>query len=251
MTKKQSHKDINFASFKAMAKDKNLSRYEKIGFPKEYRQGKEEAILLDIMQKVPLLKDAKKINILDIGPGCSDLPNYITDLCKKNKNTLTWCDSSEMLVNLPNEKFITKIAGPFPETFAALKKTNPCGFDVIICYSVFHYIAFEFNIFDFLDKSIFLLKDGGQMIIGDIPNFSKRRRFFASKNGVKFHQDFMKTEELPNLEYNMVQEKTIDESMLDAMIARARFNGCDAYLMPQNSKLPMSNRRDDLIIRKP
>ncbi len=251
MSKKTSYDDFNFATFQKMAQDKKLNQYEKIGFPTKYRQGKEEIIFADILQKLPLLKNGKKLNVLDIGPGCSDLPNYTVTLCKKNGNKLTWCDSSEMLANLPNEKFITKIPGPFPETFDAVKKQNPHGFDVIICYSVFHYIAFEHNIFTFLDKALLLLKDGGQMIIGDIPNFSKRQRFFASKNGIKFHQTFMKTKELPQVEYNTIKEKVIDESMLDAMINRARFSGFDAYLVPQNSELPMSNRRDDLIIQKP
>ena len=251
MAKKSSYDNFSFDVFKKMAKDKSLSRYEKIGFPDEYRKGKEELIFADIMQKVPLLKNGKKLNILEIGPGCSDLPNYMIALCKKNQNSLTWCDSTEMLENLPDQKSIKKIPGPFPTTFDIVKKQNPRGFDVIICYSVFHYIAFEHNIFDFLDKAILLLKDGGQMIIGDIPNASKRRRFFASKNGIKFHQNFTKSKELPKVEYNIVQEKVIDESMLDAMINRARFSGCDAYLVPQDSTLPMSNRRDDLIIRKP
>jgi len=251
MSKKQSYDNFNFAQFKKMAKDQSLSCYEKIGFPDEYRKGKEALIFDDILSKIPNLEKQKKLNVLDIGPGCSDLPKLTMKLCKKNNHQLTWCDSKEMLSNLPDDKFIKKIDGPFPQTFDKLKKANPEGFDIIICYSVFHYIAFEFNIFDFLDKAILLLRDGGQMIIGDIPNFSKRQRFFASNNGIKFHQHFMKTKSLPQVEYNKVQEKVIDESMLDAMITRARFNGCDAYLVPQNSDLAMANRRDDLIIRKP
>ena len=35
------------------------------------------------------------------------------------------------------------------------------------------------------------------MLIGDIPNMSKRKRFFASEEGVRFHQEFMKNKRSP------------------------------------------------------
>jgi trans-aconitate methyltransferase len=62
--------EFTFDNFKERANDKNLSKWEKIGFPDSYRKGFEELIFEDISSKVKI-KDANYI--LDIGCGCSEL----------------------------------------------------------------------------------------------------------------------------------------------------------------------------------
>jgi hypothetical protein len=89
------------------------------------------------------------------------------------------------------------------------------------------------------------------MLIGDIPNQSQRKRFFSSRNGVKFHQDFTGTNEIPKVSFTSVETGKIDDSVVIGLILRARAAGYDAYLLPQPSDLPMANRREDILIRKP
>jgi hypothetical protein len=36
-----------------------------------------------------------------------------------------------------------------------------------------------------------------------------------------------------------------------ALLLRARAAGADAYIVPQDPALPMANRREDILIRKP
>ena len=55
--------------------------------------------------------------------------------------------------------------------------------DVILSYSVLHYVFVQQPLYEFLDTSLGLLADGGQMLLGDIPNVSKRKRFFSSAAG--------------------------------------------------------------------
>ena len=71
MTKNFSN--IGYEDFKKLASDPSLSKYEKIGFPDAYRAGHEEQIFSDICSKVTNLTRAGQ-TVLDIGPGCSDLP---------------------------------------------------------------------------------------------------------------------------------------------------------------------------------
>ena len=123
--------------------------------------------------------------------------------------------------------------------------------DVILTYSVLHYVFDEGNLFGFLDKSLGLLSEGGQMLIGDIPNISKRKRFFASPSGVRYHQKFMKTREIPPVNFNILEENKIDDSVIMSIISRSRNAGFDAYLLPQPDILPMANRREDILIVKP
>ncbi|MEO1287411.1 MAG: SAM-dependent methyltransferase, partial [Chloroflexota bacterium] len=111
-----------------------------------------------------------------------------------------------------------------------------------------HYIFEEGNIYDFLDQSLSLLNNGGHMLIGDIPNISKRKRFFSSETGIAFHKDFMKTDKPPIVSYDQVEFTKIDDGVLFGLMLRARTQGFDSYLLPQPDSLPMANRREDLLI---
>lgn len=240
----------NYEVFKAMAKDGSLSSNEKVGFPDSYRVGFNDYIVSDIISKVPQLTEKKNLKVLDIGAGCSDVSKQIRALCKKQGHEVYLADSQEMLDLIPDEDYITKIPGLFPKTTAQLKELAG-GFDVIICYSVFHYIFVDSNVWHFLDCFMDCLNDGGQAILGDIPNVSKRKRFFASNNGIKFHQEFMKTTEKPEVEFNCIEAGKIDDTLLTSVVLKCQSSGYDAYVVPQNKRLPFANRRDDIIIRMP
>jgi len=241
--------NIGFEDFRKLASDKSLSKYERIGFPDSYRSGKEEDIFQDIKQKLSKLGEQQK-TVLDIGPGCSDLPRMLIDLCQEKKHSLTLIDSAEMLALLPNESFIQKIDAMYPNCPAAISALQG-KVDVILCYSVLHYILVDVAFFRFLDTSLSLLAPGGQFLIGDIPNISKRKRFFASDTGIRSHQEFMKTTELPKVTFNQIEHDQIDDAIVLSLLLRARAQGFDAYVLPQNPALPMANRREDILITRP
>jgi hypothetical protein len=243
-------RELRFDDFKKLAADEALSPYEKIGFPNSYREGKEELIFNDIRSKLRPL-DRKGQTVLDIGPGCSGPARMMIDWCRQQNHRLVLIDSDEMLRQLPDEPFVLKFAGRYPDQCETILKEYRGRVDAIICYSVLHYIFVETNLFDFLDHSLTMLADGGEMLIGDIPNQSKRKRFFSSTSGIKFHQDFTGTKEVPEMNFTTVETGKIDDSVLIGLVLRARAAGCDAYLLPQPEELPMANRREDLLIRKP
>ena len=241
--------NLAFEDFKKLAKDESLSKYERIGFPDSYRSGKEGFIFQDILVKLSALNENNK-TVLDIGPGCSDLPVMLINLCRENKHSLTLIDSVEMLAHLSDDVNIHKVAALYPncpEVILDLKGKV----DVILCYSVLHYILVDAAFFRFLDTSLSLLAPGGQFLIGDIPNISKRKRFFASETGIRFHQEFMKTTELPSVAFNEIEHDQVDDAVVFALLQRARAQGFDAYVLPQNSNLPMANRREDILIVRP
>ena len=120
-----------------------------------------------------------------------------------------------------------------------------------LVYSVLHYIFVEGNLFDFLDRSLSLLAPGGALLLGDIPNVSKRKRFFSSQAGIVHHQQFTGRNELPAVTYNQIEPGKIDDAVLLALLARCRSAGFDAYVLPQGPDLPMANRREDVLITRP
>jgi hypothetical protein len=243
-------KHLTYESFRELATDQSLSPYEKIGFPDSYRAGKEDQIFEDIRSKLPNL-DKRRQTVVDIGPGCSDLPRMMVDLCASQEHTLILVDAPEMLALLPEGPHVVKQPGRFPDECGQLLVTFEARADVILTYSVFHYVYAEGNIFTFIDQCLRLLADGGQLLIGDIPNVSKRKRFFASPAGVRFHREFMQTNDPPPVAFNRPEPGEMDDAVLLAAVARARAAGCDAYIVPQRATLPMANRREDLLILKP
>jgi 2-polyprenyl-3-methyl-5-hydroxy-6-metoxy-1,4-benzoquinol methylase len=242
--------DLTFDDFRRLAQDPALSRYEKIGFPDEYRMGCEEAIFEDICDKMaPLSGKAKRV--VDIGPGCSELPLMLAKLCAQRAHHLTWVDSAEMLEHLPAAPFIRKVCAQFPQGCEALVKEYRETCDAVLTYSVLHYVLPGNDIFAFVDAAASLLAPGGVLLIGDIPNVSARKRFFASDRGRRHHQTFTASTEVPTVEFNVPEPGRIDDSVILGLLMRLRAAGFQAYVVPQGEQLPMANRREDIIVIRP
>jgi SAM-dependent methyltransferase len=239
---------LGYEDFRRMATDPGLSPHEKIGFPDSYRAGFEARILADIRAKLPALDETER-RVLDIGPGCGPLATLIIDHCRARRHQLGLVDSAEMLAHLPDEAFITKWAAYYPDC-PGLFETQSGSIDALLSYSVFHYIFTESSIYRFLDRSLDLLAPGGQMLIGDIPNVSMRKRFFSSPAGIRFHQAFTGRDELPQVRHGVIESEQIDDSIVMSILMRARAAGFESYLLPQAADLPMANRREDILIRR-
>jgi hypothetical protein len=238
---------LTYDDFRRMAEDESLTVHEKIGFPDSYREGKEAAIFADITAKLPTLQTPQR-TVLDIGPGCSRLPHLLVDFCRHMKSVLILVDSPEMLGQLPDEPFIRKLPGHFPDEISL--EEYVAAVDVVLVYSVLHYVFAEGALWPFLDRTLSLLANGGAMLLGDIPNASKRRRFFTSEAGIAFHRNFMGDDSFPDLG-SADEPAKIDDAVVLEILQRARDKGFDAYVVPQSDDLPMANRREDILIVRP
>jgi len=240
---------LGYDDFRALAADTSLDQYEKIGTLGDIRRGKEEAILEDIVRKVPALSGGT-CRVMDIGPGCSDLPRMLMQLCAHKGHELLLLDSAEMLALLPDDPGARKIPARFPQC-ADLLAQEAGRLDVVLAYSVLHYVFQEANVWDFLDRSLSLLAPGGTLLLGDVPNVSKRKRFLASAAGERFHKQYMKTQDAPTVEFNRLEVGNIDDSVITGLLMRGRSQGFDAYVLAQPAQLPMANRREDLLFIRP
>jgi hypothetical protein len=189
--------------------------------------------------------------VLDVGPGCSPLATALLELCGEREHRLTLVDSTEMLALLPDLPAVTKIAGRFPDDCLSLLAAERGRLDAVLAYSVLQYVFAEGNVFAFLDRALELLAEGGQLLIGDLPNRSMRRRFFSSAAGARFHRDFTGREEEPVVAHQTLEPGLLDDAVIVGLALRARAAGFHAYLVPQASSLPMANRREDLLIVRP
>lgn len=239
---------LTYEDFRALAVDESLSSYQRIGFPDAYRDGAEPAILADIVAKLPALAASGR-RFLDIGPGCSDLPRMLLELCAERGHEAVLVDSPEMLARLPEASHLVKVPGRFPDGVAPESLDGP--FDAILAYSVLHYAFDEGDVFAFLDAAIALLAAGGALLLGDVPNASKRARFLLSDAGREFHRRFTGTDDPPPMELTDPDPGALDDQVVLSLLARARSAGCDAYVMPLAPELPLANRREDILVLRP
>ena len=241
--------EINFAYSQKLAMDKTLSRHEKIGFPDEYREGFSAAIFDDILGKLPALNGTNK-KIADVGCGCDDLVTLMIAKATANKNNLYLLDGQEMLKLVTTDsKFIHKIAGRFPDDLDFINK-HQGSFDAIVVYSAMHYVTLDMNPLTFIDYLTVLLAPGGRLLLGDLANRSKRRRFFLSPSGIKTHQKYTNSDEIPKVDLQELDIGKIDDTLIMTVLTRYRNAGMETYLLPQNENLPMANRREDILIVK-
>ena len=240
--------DLTYEDFRALAVDPELSEHQRIGFPNAYREGYEHPILADIRSKLPRLAGPAG-TVLEVGPGCGPLPRLFADVCRAAGHEVCWVDSEEMLQQLPDGPGLRKVAGRFPEAADDLALDGQV--DVVLTYSVLHYAFAGDGGLRFFDRILELLAPGGQALIGDIPNVSMRRRFFASDAGKAFHRSFTGRDEDPTVTFNVPERGAIDDAALIGLVLRARAAGFDAYLLPQSADLPMANRREDLLVSRP
>jgi hypothetical protein len=101
----------------------------------------------------------------------------------------------------------------------------------------------------FLDRCLELLKSGGMLLIGDIPNISMRNRMLSSEYGRIFHKEYMNSDLNPDVKFFENYDE-IDDSIIIAMVLRARNLGYQGYILPQSKGLAFENRREDLLFVK-
>jgi hypothetical protein len=242
--------DITYEAFRRRATDPGLSLHEKVGFPDGYREGKESLILDDIGSKLTHLSLREQV-VVDVGAGCGELTRRFMERCEEQAHRLIQVDSPEMLALLPKAPHVERVPGRFPDDCAELLEELRGRAHCVLAYGVLSSVFVESNVFEFVDRSLELLAEGGQLLLADLPNLSKRKRFFSSEAGVRFHQQFMDTSERPDVAFNVLEPGAFDDAVVLAIVSRCRSAGFDAYVVPQRDGLPFANRREDILVARP
>lgn len=134
-------------------------------------------------------------------------------------------------------------------------------FTKILIYSVIHYTVSVEEAIAFIEKALQFTVQGGEVLIGDIPNEDKRHRFNSSESGKKFNESWAKQRE--NFRTNKETRrdeifKTFNSDSLiklndEAILSILRYfreAGHEAYLLPQPYHLPFGYTREDILIVK-
>lgn len=235
-----------FKYYQKLASDNSLSNTEKCGRYAS-QQESEKHIFTDTLSKLPLLTSTNK-KVIDVGCGCSYPVLELIQHCHRHQHQLTLVDSGEMLEQLPNASFIEKIAGQFPQVDVIEKYRS--SFDAVIAYGVFQCVYSHANFIAFTDALVELLAPGGMLLIGDISNNTKKKRYLSSESGQAFHKAWSNSDETPKVFWNQFEPNSLDDTTVMMLCSRYRQMGYETYILPQNTELPFSQSREDLLVTR-
>jgi SAM-dependent methyltransferase len=207
----------------------------------------ERRILWDVSNKLQIQPSDHLLEI-GSGPGQIAIPlSFIVDHCVvvDHKNVV------ERLHARFNSSQITAICGDFLEI--EIEQT----FDKILVYSVLHCLPDQERVKEFIMKAAALLRPGGVLLLGDIPNLDKKARFLATDFGQRFDAKFhgsSRPQDAPPMRVGAKEGSssqgalaTFDDEALLEILRGLRSLGLEAYVHPQPADLPFGHTREDVI----
>lgn len=240
-------KKLSFQEFNRIAGMNFQSSARASGFPDIFRNQIATLVHQEIINKLNL-SNLKNKKLVEIGPGVSSLPQMMASFCRSNGIMLKFIDGHNVLEQLPRATFIEHIPDQFPKNINHYY--NQCAnAGAIISYSVSQYMRSFSEFTKFIECATSLLAPGGRLLLGDIPNSDMRLRFLRSKAG-KDSRSFIFNNKVRHNRFLQSQSTYLNDFNLINILKIQREKGYHAWIIPQKSNLPQSNRREDLLIER-
>lgn len=127
----------------------------------------------------------------------------------------------------------------------------------ILIYSVIQYLNSPAAVFHFIDSALKIMRPAGMLLLGDLPNADKNRRFMASKNYEIINARYKKrcekdweSDTAAMRQISAVKNTTVDvnDALILDIVSRYRAAGYNVYILPQGNKLPFCETREDVLI---
>lgn len=132
-------------------------------------------------------------------------------------------------------------------------------FDRILIYGVIAILPDWPTLQRFLDAAVNLLATGGRLLVGDIPNSDRKKRFLDSEAGKQFDAAWKRS--MAEAGKSAAADPfaafagtasigTLDDKAILGLLERYRARGYHAYIVPQRSDLPFGHTREDILIER-
>ncbi|MDA9600600.1 class I SAM-dependent methyltransferase [Nitrosomonadales bacterium] len=244
-------------SYSEILKNKDVDLAMSVGRHSDHL-GLAEDIWADVSSKLNLKTGC---SLLDIGCGFGEVTEFCLKTAKQLDMQLHLVDipeavkkiQSEMRSIVPKNTFFW--GGVFPEVTNAPK--FPKKFDLILVYSVLHCTDYPE---EFVEKTVSLLVEGGQLLLGDLPNVHRKGRFLSSDQGRRFEAEYRQVaiEKIPEYKNQFDffercdnQNKKINDDFISNTVSTYRSKGYHVYVLPQPEGLPFCKTREDVLIVSP
>lgn len=235
----------SFAYYGALSRQ-SISMTERAGRYPSQRES-ERRIFFDISEKLALEPDDL---VLDIGCGVGQLAIPISFVV----NEIVGVDHPAVLALLTERGHAPSLA-PLPGNFLDIDFGTRM-FNKILVYSVVQNLTDEAEVVAFLKKASRLLLPAGRLLIGDISNVDRKRRFQDSAAGKVFELEWSRAGgSYSNIDASQLTNEELDEDRVvftDEVVLRTvqtiRGWGLDAFVLPQPHDLPWGNSREDILV---
>lgn len=202
----------------------------------------ERRILIDILKKLEIGPDNRLLEI-GCGPGQILIPLSFLVSDATGVDHPRVCSVFEERFQSEN---LTLIPGDFMDIGFGSNT-----FDRILLYGVVQYLTGEKELISFVRKALKLLEPGGRMLIGDLPNIDKKKRFLNSESGKVFDEKWRKNslpESSPSDFHRAEGLVEINDKLISGMVMTLRKDGFHSYVLPQDEDLPFGRSREDLLV---
>jgi cyclopropane fatty-acyl-phospholipid synthase-like methyltransferase len=233
----------SFENYLSLAKKEAAKNIEVAG-RYAFQAEAERNSIRDISNKLSLCSGDSLLEI-GCGPGNLLLPlSYMVKSC-------AGIDNSKSLERLRARGGDAKRIELYPGNFLEMDLPE-IRFDKILIYSVIQLVDDMANAMNFVSRALTLLQSGGTLMLGDIPNSDKKKRWLNTKSGqdaaINWKQQVDAAGEHPmahaSPDTNLV---TVDDHFVSQVMLFGRSLGYETYLIPQKSNLPFGNTREDII----
>lgn len=204
----------------------------------------ERLVVADVAEKLRLEPGSDLLEI-GCGPGNLLIPlSFMVSRCVGVDHP----DVIDVFRRRYSSETIELIGGDFLET--DIGQT----FDRILVYSVLPTMPDRECLFAFVDKALERLRPDGRMLLGDLNNIDKKRRFEASERGAEFDREWKRLRDARPMQ--PVDGPTddvvrIDDALILDIVGHLRDRGWHALICEQPQNLPFGNTREDILVVGP
>lgn len=209
-----------------------------------FQSSAERRIIKDVTEKLALNSDDSLLEI-GCGPG-----NILLPLSYQVARS-AGIDNHAALERLAARCGKPMHIETYPGDFLSMELPSPL-FSKVLIYSVLQYVDSVASAIQFLQRALSLLRPGGRLMLGDLPNQDKKHRFMVSQAGAIASQEWRTLVEdvgshplsdLPQDDRLLV----VNDDLLLTLLQCGRKEGYESYLLPQPTDLPFGHTREDLI----
>jgi SAM-dependent methyltransferase len=233
----------SFENYRRVAAQEGIDDTEVAG---RFRfQGDAERLIVgDLLGK---LRPGPEHTLLEIGCG----PGNLLVPLSAHVRACVGIDNDAALARLarrvPPGRQVEGIAGDFMSIALAARR-----FDRVLIYSVMQYLDDAETAWKFIARALSLVAPGGRLLVGDLPNQSKKRRYAESASGRAGVQSWRA--QVDSAGPHPLDTQPRDDALLDidddlvlSWMAAGRKLGFETYLLEQPPELPFGNSREDLL----
>jgi 2-polyprenyl-3-methyl-5-hydroxy-6-metoxy-1,4-benzoquinol methylase len=132
-------------------------------------------------------------------------------------------------------------------------------FNRVLAYGVIHILPDWPTLERFVDAAAQLVAPGGRLLLGDIPNADRKRRFLASDAGQRFDAEWKRSMAAAGTQAaqdpfaafaGAPAVQTLDDRLVVGLLDRYQARGFRAEVLPQRPDLPFGNTREDILLER-